>query len=512
MIRRRELLSAPFLLSACATRERRPNVLFVIADDMSYPHASVYGDPLARTPAFDRVAKEGVLFTHSFSCCPSCTPSRSSVLTGRPIWQLEEAGVLYGTIPPHLKLFPHLFEDAGYCTGFTGKGWAPGDWRAAGLARHPIGAEYNRQTHSTPVRPGLDQRDYAANFAEFLKRRPKDQPFFFWLGATEPHRVYDRGAGLRQGKKLDQVRVPAFLPDHEEIRSDLLDYYTEIEWFDAQLARALGVLEQTGELDNTLLLVTSDNGMPFPRAKVNLYDAGVRMPLAIRWGNRFRGGRRIEHLISHLDLAPTILEAARVAAPSEMTGRSLLPLLDGAVDARRDRVYTALERHTMCRPDGATYPMRAIRTRQFLYIRNFAPDRWPTGGPEFVSSNKTFHGDVDGCPTKDFLLDPASQKRFPREFELCFGRRPEEELYDVAADPGQIQNLASDATHRSRLTSMRADLEQFLRATKDPRIGGRDPWQEYAYRQTTGFGASFNRSLSQAVRRLAAEGSAHRPE
>jgi len=500
------------LLLAAAFQRRRPNLLFVIADDQSWLHAGAYGDRLVRTPAFDRIASEGVLFTHSFSASPSCTPSRSSVLTGRHQWQTGEGGVLYGTLPKQIPLFPHLLADAGYFTGFTGKGWGPGDWQAGGLARHPIGREFNSRRHASPAPEGIDARDYAANFEEFLAGRPREAPFFFWLGSTEPHRVYDRGAGLRSGKRIADVRVPAFLPDTPEIRSDLLDYYAEIEWYDRQLARALVALEKTGEIENTVIVVTSDNGMPFPRAKVNLYDYGVRMPLAIRWGERVKGGRTIDEFVSHVDLAPTLLEAAGLPPPAGTSGRSLLPLLDGKTDPSRDAAFTALERHTMCRPGGSTYPMRAIRSRRYLYIRNFAPDRWPTGGPEFVSSNLTFHGDVDGCPTKDFMVAPENRKRFAAQYELCFGKRPAEEFYDVAADPGQVRNLASDPASRSEVARHRTRLESFLRSSGDPRMEDRDPWQSYVYRQTSGYGASFNRALPEEERSKAAALGAHKPE
>lgn len=237
------------------------------------------------------------------------------------------------------------------------------------------------------------------------------------------------------------------------------------------------------------------------------------MPLAIRWPERFRGGRRIEDFVSHIDFAPTLLEAAGIEAPEGMDGRSLLPLLDSpARDLKRDAVYHGMERHTMCRPDGAGYPMRGLRTARYHYIRNFAPDRWPTGGPDFVSSNKTFHGDVDGCPTKDFLTAPAHQVKYAREYALGFGKRPEEEFFDLEADPHELKNLAADPKHAADLTAHRERLEAYLRQTGDPRIDGRDPWKDYVYRQPNGFGSSFNRSLSGDVRKRAREGNPHKPD
>lgn len=502
--------------AAAGAAEARPNILLVVTDDQSWNGTGVAGSRYIRTPAFDRVAKEGVLFTHAFTSSPSCTPARSALLTGRHIWQIGEGGVLYGTLPKEYPPFTHALQEAGYHAGWTGKGWGPGEWEPGGLPRHPLGREYNRRLHAPPAHPTLDARDYAANFDEFLRERPAGAPFFFWMGVTEPHRVYEQGVGVRAGKRTQDVTVPPYWPDTEVVRSDLLDYAYEIEWFDAQLAKVLARLEAAGELDRTLIVVTSDNGMPFPRAKVSLYDPGVRMPLAIRWPQQVPGGRVVDDFAWHIDFAPTFLEAAGVAVPDRFSGRSLLPLLksgrSGRVEPGRDRAYTALERHTWCRPDGATYPIRGLRTHEFLYLRNFEPDRWPTGGPEFVSSNKTFHGDVDGAPIKDFMEDAANQRRFAREFALCYGKRPLEELYDVRSDPHQVRNLAADPAYAAVKTRLWGELRGYLERTGDPRVAGLDPWQAYAYRQTVGFGATYNRTLSAAERDAAAGRGAHKPQ
>ena len=513
-ISRRHLLTGAAALPAACSRRgaARPNLLLVVADDQSWPHAGAYGDRFVHTPVFDRIAKEGALFTHSFSACPSCTPSRTALLTGRHIWQTGEAGVLYGTIPAGLPLVTHTLEDAGYRTGFTGKGWAPGDWRAGGLTRHPNGNEFNSRQHGAPLAAGLDERDYAANFADFLADGDGSKPFFFWLGSTEPHRVFDPKANERMGRKLEGLRVPSYLPDTETTRKDLAAYYSEIEWYDRQLGQAVALLESKGILDDTLIVVTSDNGMAFPRAKVNLYDGGLRMPLAMRWGRRVQGGLTASALVSHIDIPSTLLAAAGLPNLKGAAGQSLLPVLEGKSEVARGHVLAGLERHTYCRPDGATYPARSVRTRDYLYIRNFAPDRWPTGGPDFVSSNKTYHGDIDGAPVKDELLDPANAKRFARELALCTAKRPGEELYHMPSDPDQEENLIAKGTHREALTQLRGLLETDLQATGDPRIEGRDPWQSYPYRQTTGFGASFNTALSEERRRAAREGAAHKPE
>lgn len=514
MLNRREWLASAVGAAAAPTTAdsapKRPNVLFALADDQSYPHAGALNGEV-RTPAFDRVAREGALFTHSFATCPSCTPSRTSILTGRQMWRTEAGGLLYGTIPAKYPLMTHRLEDAGYHVGYTGKCWAPGDWEAGGLTRHPNGKEYNERKHEGPIPDGIDERDYAANFEDFLADRPADAPFFFWFGCTEPHRVYEDGVGARHGIDPDAATVPEFLPDTPRVRGDIADYYFEIEWFDRQLQEMLEKLEAMGELENTIVVVTSDNGMPFPRAKVNLYDWGVRMPLAIRWGERVKGGQVIGDFVSHTDFAPTFLQAAGLEPIADMDGQSLLPLLTGgAAQDGRDCAYAGLERHTWCRPEGATYPARMIRTKDYLYIRNFETDRWPTGGPAFVSSNKTFHGDVDACPTKSFMVE--RREEFSELYELGFGKRPEEELYDVREDPGNVRNLAGDPAHQANKKELGTRLEAHLRSTGDPRIAGRDIWQQAVYHQTIGFGATFNRSLPEAERRAARERDSHKPE
>jgi len=315
--------------SGSAFAGSRPNILLAISDDQSFYHTSKAGYRAVKTPAFDRIADEGVYFTHAITASPGCSPSRAALLTGRYPWQLEHAGTHGSAFPAQYAVYPDLLEAAGYAVGFTGKGWGPGDWEVSGRTRNPAGPEFAERKMDAPE--GIKNTDYAANFADFLAAREPGKPFCFWYGSSEPHRKFELGIGLKQGKRLEDAAVPAYLPDTPEIRSDLLDYCVEIEWFDRHLARMLALLEEAGELDNTIVVVTSDNGMAFPRAKANVYDGGIRMPLAIRWGAKVPGGRTVEDLVSLADLAPTFLEAAGVAHPSAappMAGKSLMALLE----------------------------------------------------------------------------------------------------------------------------------------------------------------------------------------
>ena len=514
---RREFLAATLggALASCAAPpapRKRPNILFAFSDDQSYQHTSIFGDPVVETPTFDRVAREGVLFHHSYTACPSCTPSRMSVIKGRHIWQTGLGGVLYGTIDPRYPIFTHLLEDSGYHIGYTGKGIAPGDPTAGGVTRPALGKAYNDiPAHDTP--PGIDIRDYAKNFAAFLGDREEGQPFFYWFGCTEPHRDYDTRLGERPGKNLADVPISPYFPDADEVREEIMDYYDEIEHFDTHLGRMLAKLEEVGELDDTIVVVTSDNGMPFVRTKTTLYDGGVRMPLAIRWGAEAPGGREIEDFVSHTDFAPTFLEAAGVEIPETVEGRSLLPLLktteQGRVEADRDFVAVGVERHTWCRPEGAGYPSRAIRTHDYLYIRNFEPDRWPNGDPDYISSNKAPYGDIDDGPMKDFMLRPETKRAYPTAYALSMDKRPAEELYVAATDPHQIDNKADDPEYADVKEQLWARLESHLSETGDPRMRGETPWEGYVYRQVEGYGATFNVDLSEEEREAALERGKH---
>ncbi len=460
------LLAAPLVEKALAagwasaeSDEGPPNILFAISDDQSWAHTGANGDRVVKTPTFDRVAREGVLFTNTFCSSPSCTPSRGAILTGRMFWQLEEGANLWSTLPEKFRVYPDLLEAAGYRVGYTRKGWGPGNIEPGGRTRNPAGPRYS-------------------NFREFLESVPDGKPFCFWFGSHDPHRAYEKGSGLESGKRLEDVEVPPFLPDDPEVRSDILDYYFEIERFDREVGEMLALLEEKG-LDNTLVVITSDNGMPFPRAKTNLYDYGTRMPLAVRWPARVKGGRVIDDFISFTDFAPTFLQAAGLEPPPEMTGRSFFDLLtsdkQGRVDLERDMVFTGRERHTDRREGKRGYPMRAIRTHQFLYIRNLRPDRWPAGDPEG-------YGDIDGSPTKKFMMENRDAENVRELFQLAFGKRPAEELYNLEREPAQLKNVAELPEYAEAKRKLQIELEQFMTDTEDPRAFGKgDEWDTQPY-------------------------------
>jgi arylsulfatase A-like enzyme len=444
----------------------RPNILFAIADDAS--HMGAHDDTFVKTPAFDRVCRDGVRFSAAFTTNPKCAPSRASILTGRHTWQLEEAANHYSVFPAKFAVYPDLLEAAGYHVGHTGKGWAPGDFKAGGFARNPAGPEWNARKLTPPAGSRVSDCDYTANLRDFLDAAAPGQPFCFWYGGREPHRPYTPGEGARHGKKPAEVVVPPYLPDDDTVRGDLCDYAFEVEWFDRQLGQMLAELERRGRLANTLVVVTSDNGMPFPRVKGQMYECDFRLPLAVMWAGRVPGGRTSDDLVSFTDFAPTFLDAAGLAATPGMAGRSLLPILErpgnGVLDPSRDHVVMGRERHDLGRENDLGYPVRCLRERRYLYVRNLAPERWPAGNPETGFTN------CDSSPTKTRVLELQEQGD-DRYYRLAFGKRPAEELYDIVTDEPCLHNLAGDPRFEDLRRRMAERLARILRETGDPRSG-----------------------------------------
>ncbi|MGV3503564.1 MAG: sulfatase [Adhaeribacter sp.] len=460
-------------------QNRRPNILFCIADDASLRHMSAYGlTSYVKTPHFDRVAREGVLFANAYTPNPKCAPSRAMILTGRNLWQLEQAGNHSPHFPAKFTTYVEALGRNGYLVGYTGKGWSPGDpGKINGQARQLVGPVYNEHKMAAPTK-AASPVDYAANLEAFLDKKAKDQPFCFWYGGHEPHRGYQYGSGVSLGKKKlsDIDDLPPFWPDTEKVRNDMLDYAYEVEYFDHHLGNMLEILRKRGELDNTIVVVTSDNGMPFPRVKGHIYAYANHLPLAIMWKKGIpKPGRKILDHVSFIDLAPTFLEAAGLqpaaAAMQAVQGQSLLPLLrssrDGQVEARRDHVLLGRERNDVGRPNDAGYPVRGIVKGDYYYVRNYEPDRWPAGNPE------TGYLDTDGGPTKTEILEARRKAGESRHWDLSFGKRPAEELYQIKKDPYCLQNLAQDKSLAQVKENLRRQMEQELISQQDPRMAGK---------------------------------------
>lgn len=441
--------------------DERPNILFCIADDWGWPHAGAYGDPVVKTPAFDRIAKEGVLFENAFISSPSCTPSRNAILTGQYHWRLGWGGNLHSMLDTKHQTYPHLLANDGYFTGHWRKSWGPGrvnNWLET-PGGHPAGKKFG-------------------SFDAFLEAWPRDKPFCFWLGASDPHRGYKLNSGRESGMDISKIKLFDHYPDSDTIRSDVADYYFEVQRFDSDVAKALATLEAMNVLDNTIVVMTGDHGMPFPRCKGNLYDCGARVPMAVRWPGKVPAARVVTDFVSTTDLAPTFLEAAGVAIPDAMTGKSWINILtskrSGRVEPARDHVLTGKERHVPCQEgdDSGGTPMRAIRTDQYLLIHNYRPDRWPAGTPNHAKAYipGCWLGDCDNGPTKTYMVDNQDKDEdHGRKYDLAFAKRPEWELYDMSNDPQQLANVAGDAQYGEVKTQLAQRLKSALVSSSDPR-------------------------------------------
>jgi len=486
-------------LSSCSQASKaaapRPNILFCIADDASWPHMGAYGCNWVKTPGFDRVAREGLLFNRAYTPNAKCAPSRSCLLTGRNSWQLEEAANHWCYFPDKFKTYAETLGENGYHVGYTAKGWAPGVvGEIDGKARELTGKAYNARK-TTPPAKHIAAEDYAANFADFLDDKSDDEPFCFWYGCREPHRRYEYGAGISKGgKELSQIdHVYDFWPDNERVRTDMLDYAYEIEYFDNHLEKMLALLEEKGELDTTLVVVTTDNGMPFPRIKGQEYEYSNHLPLAIMWKKGIETpGRVIEDFVNFIDLAPTYLELAGVAQNESgmqaIEGKSLTTIFgsseSGWVEPSRDHVLIGKERHDIGRPNDAGYPIRGIVKGDYLYIRNFETDRWPAGNPE------TGYLNSDGSPTKTVILEARRELGKSPHWQQSFGKRPEDELYNIKSDPECMSNLSEDPAFDSLLTQLKEQLFSELKSQGDPRMFDRGHiFDEYLYadKKNTGF-------------------------
>ncbi len=493
----------------------RPNIVFAFADDWGR-YASAYAaheglgciNELISTPNFDRVASDGVLFANAVVPAPSCTPCRSSILAGQYFWQTGMGAILQGARwDESIPTYPLELEKAGYHIGYTYKVWAPGrtlnaPYGAERTRYEPAGDNYRQfsqwvTAHADEL--GIEGakrhllEETRENFRAFLDARPEDAPFCYWWGPVNTHREWERGSG-RAIWGLDpnalQGRLPAYLPDVPAVREDVCDYLGECQAVDAGLGVLVDELERRGELENTLLVVSGDHGIPgIPRGKCNLYDLGSEVALAVRWPGHITGGRVVNDMVNLMDLGPTFLEAAGVPVPETMTASSLIPVLEstdsGRVDPARDYAVIGRERHlATARAGNLPYPQRAIRTHEYLYIRNYAPDRWPMGDPRGLAEDGTTEhsedelthntfatlSDLDSSPTKAFMVLHRSEAAVQPLFQLGFGKRPGEELYDLRSDPDHMRNLAGEPAYAEKKRELAERLRTVLVEQHDPRV------------------------------------------
>ncbi len=491
------------VLGVTGNSQKLPNILFVISDDQSFAHTSYAGSSFVNTPAFDQIAREGVYFTKAYAASPGCAPSRSSLVTGRYPWQNEQAGQHASFWPKKYGSLVDILQQAGYETGRTGKGVDPFQlarnaadslWRS----ENPAGPEVARVNYADAGRPlakGISNINYAGEFENFIttRERPQD-PFFFWYGAREPHRGYEKDSWKRTNKKLADVKVPGFLPDNLEVRGDLLDYAVEVEWFDTHLNEMILYLKEINEYDHTIIIVTSDNGMPFPRTKANCYEFGIHIPLAIKFTEESHLNKKtFKYPVSLTSIAPTLLELLNIKNTIlPMSAPSLIPQLENP-KLKNESVYASRERHSSSRYNNWGYPQRSIVTKDYLLVWNLKPQRWPAGAPRrYAKKDSTrllnmysldangkytqddIFTDVDGSPSKTYLIEHHHKPEISPFFNLAFDFRPEFELFDINKDPSCLNNLKNNPAYDPIFSDLYQKLIEKLKQTKDPRMGEKD--------------------------------------
>lgn len=410
--------------------ERKPNILLVVTDDESWLERKIYGWSVIPTPVFDRIAKEGALFMHAYASAPSCAPSRAALLTGRNFWELEQGAFIQAWLPRKFPVLPELLAKEGYLTGRIGKGWGPGVHPEDAHGDDVAGKVYNAIKREKPEK-GMSVMDYAKNFQAMLKDRKDGQPFFCWLGMQEPHDPWAPGnhekLEKRFGLRPEQIPVPGFLSDDEKTRLRRADMLYETCRSDEFLGEVVTVLEKSGELENTIIIVTADNGTACSQAKASAYDWGCHVPFAIRWPGKVKPGMVVEDFTGLQDVAPTLLEAAGAEVPSTMSARSLVPVLasgkSGRVDPARDHIVTGLEWHGELPP--ANKASRTIRDSRFQYIINYG-------------------------------TNPVT-----------------EELYDLEKDPDHRVNLIAQVSQAETLEGLKKRLRERQLETGDPRVTGK---------------------------------------
>lgn len=437
------LLAVNFSLIAAAP----PNLIVCIADDISFDDFGCYGSKTARTPRIDALAAKGMKFSEAYLTASSCSPSRSSIITGRYPHNNGPAAELHQPVSAHLPWLPGVLRENGYHTAVVGKNH---------MSR--VGAKVGAETWDL-IDPGVTPDNHGAEskWAATITQRPKDKPFFFWFASLDAHRDWDADKEWdepRYGPKHrpQDITVPPFLADDEATRADLASYHNEITRFDHFVGQVADTLAAEGILDNTLILILADNGRPFPRAKTRLHDSGMKTALVAHWpAGIAKAGGTSASLVSVIDIAPTCLEAAGVKAPPSFQGVSFMPIFKDPQAVTRRHAFSEHNWH-----DYEAHG-RSVRSGGWLYIRNQRPALAWQGPADSVRSPS--HHSLKA------LRD--AQKVTPAQADVFLAPRAAEELYQTANDPLQLTNLAVDAAHAETKARLAALLDQWTTETGD---------------------------------------------
>jgi len=411
----------------------RPNVVLIIADDIS-PDFSCFGGQV-QTPNVDALAAQGVRFDNAYVTASSCSPSRNSIITGRYPHNTG-APELHMDLPEGQFMFPQALKEAGYYSVLSGK-WHMGE----------------------ATRPAFDVVDAvhypndptgAENWIKLLRERPKDQPFFMWFAAFDAHRPWEADEKETPHNPAKLV-LPAGIPDTPMARQDFAAYCDEVRRFDRYVGGVVAELKTQGVYENTLIILLGDNGRPFPRSKTSLYDAGMKTPLVVHWPEgKLKTGGVSKSLVSSIDIAPAILEAAGLSAPPQVQGISLLPICRKPELKTREVLYGERNWHVQ-RACG-----RMVRKGDWVYMRDFTP-----GCYSFQMVNHK-----DGSYAELLRLQ-ADGKLTPEQAEVFSIERPEEQLFNITSDPQQLKNLAGNPEHKQKLGFFRTALAEWQETTGD---------------------------------------------
>ncbi|MGH9628989.1 MAG: sulfatase family protein, partial [Bryobacteraceae bacterium] len=401
---------------------RRRNILLLIGDDLGL-HTGAYGDKIARTPNLDKMAQDGVLFSNAFCTTASCSASRSVILSGLH----NHANGQYGHAHAEhhfayldfVRPIPALLKDRGYKTGVIGK-----------LHVNPVDRfKWDLDSQGN----NRDVLSMAGRARDFVKAAGAS-PWYLHVGYADPHRA-SKGFANRDYKGVERNREAA-------------------NRLDQGVGMMFDMLRETGLLDNTLVIFMSDNGMPFPNAKTNLYEGGIHLPLIVRSPDQKKRGLVNNAMIHWTDICPTALDWAGAALPEyPLHGRSFLPILEQENAADWDQVYLSHTFHEIT----MSYPIRGVRTRRYKYLRNLFPEL------EFPHAS-----DLWASATWQSVIRQGETAALGGRTAAKYLHRSAEELYDLEADPGELNNLALNAGHRQTLHKLRAQVNDFRKRTKDP--------------------------------------------
>jgi N-sulfoglucosamine sulfohydrolase len=444
------LLLSSIPCNACG--DDRPGVIVFIADDVSWNDYGCYGNHAALTPNIDWLAERGMRFDNAYLTASSCSPSRSSIITGRYPHNNGKAAELHQPIAGHLPWFPELLHKAGYYTALSGK-----NHMTVGPA--PDGSKARRPTAFELIDAGREEGNSGghANWVRITRERPQDRPFFFWFASYDAHRAWDADKQWNVDRygpmhRPEDVIVPPFLVDDADTRSDLASYYNEVTRFDYYIGQVLNELREQDALENTLIFVLADNGRPFPRAKTRIHDSGMKTALVTHWPKGIRSrGLPASALTSVIDIAPTILEAADVAIPESFQGTSLLPVFSDPQATVRNYAFSEHNWH-----DYEAHG-RGVRGDGLLLIRNSRPYLAWQGPADSVRS-----------PSHRSLQQARVGRQLSAaQADVFLSPRPLVELYDLQQDPHQLHNLAGTPELADRQKHLQSVLDQWIADTKD---------------------------------------------